>query len=234
MDRLCLDGRLAAVARWVLPGKTVADIGTDHAYLPCWLVSRGICPDAVASDVAQGPYERAQQVTVECELTKKISVRLGSGLSVLQPHEADTIVMAGMGGKLICELLQADPDVTESAHRLVLQPQRNPELVRSWLAGHGWRIIADDLAQEGKMWYNIIAAEAGDMELDEDAMLYGCASAGVSSDLRRKWLLFRLSCFTEIADSLRSSRGEAVKARLTELEREIARLNRIISKEESC
>ena len=234
MERLCLDNRLAAVARWVLPGETLADIGTDHAYLPCWLVSSGRCPKAVASDVAQAPYERALQEVADCGLSEEISVRLGHGLSVLQPGEAATIVMAGMGGKLICELLQAEPEVTLSASRLILQPQRNPELVRSWLAGHGWRIIADDLAKDGKMWYNIIVAEAGAMEIDEDALLYGSLSPGVSAALRREWLLFRRGCFTEIADALRSSRGEAAKARLAELEREIARLDRILSKEGSC
>lgn len=234
MERLSLDERLSVVARWVLPDETMADIGTDHAYLPCWLVSSGLCPKAVASDVAQGPFERASKVTADQGLAKEISVRLGSGLSVLRPGEAATIVMAGMGGKLICELLQAEPKVTASAGRLVLQPQRNPELVRSWLAGHGWRIIADDLARDGKMWYNIIVAEPGSMEIDEDALLYGSPSPGVSAVLRREWLNYRRACFVQIADSLQNSNGESAKLRLAELNREIARLNRIIAKEESC
>ena len=234
MERLRLDERLSAVARWVLPGKTMADIGTDHAYLPCWLVSCGICPKAVASDVAQGPYERARLITADIGLKEEISVRLGSGLSVLQPNEAATIVMAGMGGKLICELLQAEPEVTASAHRLVLQPQRNPELVRGWLASHGWRIIADDLAKDGKMWYNIIVAERGAMVLNEDALLYGSLHSGVSAALRREWLGFRRNCMTELADALQNSSGESAKARLAELGRDIARLDRIIAEEESC
>ena len=234
MERPQLDDRLAAVARWVLPGKTMADIGTDHAYLPCWLVSSGICPKAVASDVAQGPFERAEQVVSNFGLTKEISVRLGSGLSVLEPGEAGTVVLAGMGGKLICELLQSEPEVTGSACRLVLQPQRNQELVRSWLAAHGWRIIADDLAKNGKMWYNIIVAEPGAMELHGDALLYGSPSPGVSPELRREWLTFHRSCMAEIADTLQNNRGELAKARLAVLEREIARLDRIISKEGSC
>ena len=234
MERLCLDDRLAAVARWVLPGETMADIGTDHAFLPCRLVSEGICSKAVASDVAQGPYERARQVVAEQGLSEKISVRLGSGLSVLQPKEVKTIVMAGMGGRLICELLQAEPEVASSAGRLVLQPQRNPEHVRGWLAGHGWRIIADDLAKDGKMWYNIIVAEPGSMEVDGDALLYGSPSPGVSPALRREWLGFCRDRFTDIADSLRISRGRSAEARLSELEQEIARLDRIIAKEESC
>ena len=234
MERLCLDNRLATVARWVLPGKPVADIGTDHAYLPCWLVLEGYCPSAIASDIAQGPYDQARRVVSDYGLTDRISLRRGSGLSVLERGEAATVVLAGMGGQLICELLAAEAGKAASAERIVLQPQRKLDLVRGWLADNGWRIIADDLALEGKMWYNIIVSEHGTMTLDEAELLYGRYTPPVSSDLRNEWLCFRRACLLEIAENLQEQTGVTASERKTEIEKEISLLERLIDEVVKC
>lgn len=234
MDSLCLYARLTVVARWVIPNKTMADIGTDHAYLPCWLVNTGRCPAAVASDIAEGPFQRAKKVVAEYGLSDRISVRRGSGLSVLRPGEAATIVFAGMGGQLICELLQSGTAIAAAAQRLVLQPQRNPELVRDWLSRSGWRIIADDLAEDGKLWYNIIVAEQGYMNLDEAGMLYGPFTPGISKSLRHRWLSFRRDSLLEIVGKLRALQGPAAVVRVAELEKEISMLDKLIDEVEIC
>ena len=234
MERICLDNRLAAVAKWVLPGKTMADIGTDHAYLPCWLILNGICPAAIASDVAQGPFLQATRMVADYGLADRISLRFGSGLSVLGSNEAGTIVLAGMGGQLICELLERDREIAASSRRLILQPQRRPELVRKWLMTNGWRIIADDVALDGKMWYNIIVAEQGTMKLDKAELLYGIMMPCVSSVLRRDWLVYRRKCLAEIAEQLRNSSGKTTAGRLAEIDIEIAELDSLINEVETC
>ena len=230
---ICLDNRLVAVARWVQSGQVMADIGTDHAYLPCWLVLNGVCPKAIATDVAEGPYLRALQTVTDLDLRAKVDIRLGPGLKVLGRGEAATIVMAGMGGRLICELLQADMEKAAAASRLILQAQREPELVRSWLIGHGWRIIGDDLARDGKMWYNIIIAERGAMTLDEDHLLYGITE-GVDPKLRREWLSFRADGIQEIVTALKDAPGTAAIERQRELKQEADRLKRLIAEVAIC
>ena len=234
MERICLDNRLAAVAKWVLPGEIMADIGTDHAYLPCWLIQNGICPAAVASDVARGPVLQATRMASDYGLTDRISLRLGSGLSVLGANEAATIVLAGMGGQLISELLEKDSEIAASSRRLVLQPQRRPELVRKWLSEKGWRIAADDVALDGQMWYNIIVAEQGKMELDEAGLLYGINTPCVSSALRREWLAFRRKGLEDIAEHLRGNTGSLAGKRLAEIENEVAQLDSLIREVEKC
>lgn len=231
---MTLDNRLTALARWVLPGQVMADVGTDHAYLPCYLVEQGICPAAIASDVASGPFERARRTVAEQGLSEQIELRLGSGLSVLRPNEAATIVLSGMGGQLICQLLQAKEAVVASAQRLILQPQRNPELVRRWLADHGQRIIGDDLARDGKMWYNIIVSQPGQMETDQDHLLYGLVTDGVDLSLRQEWLCCHRDALQDLMDKLKISRGETARTRFAQLEEEAGRLERLIAEVKLC
>ena len=202
--------------------------------VPCWLILNGRCPAAIASDVADGPFLQATRMIADYGLTDRISLRLGSGLSVLGMNEATTIVLAGMGGQLICELLGKDREKASSCRRLILQPQRRPELARKWLMENDWRILADDVAQDGKMWYNIIVAEQGKMELNEAESLYGIKTPGVSSVLRREWLLFRRRSLTVIAEQLRSHSGNTAAVRLDEIEKEVAELDSLINEVEKC
>lgn len=234
MEGIVLGERLSTVARWVLPDLVMADIGTDHAYLPCWLVSGGFCPRAVAVDVAAGPYQRARQVVSEQGLTERVSLRLGSGLSVLEAGEAATIVLAGMGGQLICQLLQAERKKAASARRLVLQPQRNQAQVRSWLAGNGWRIVADDLAREDRMWYNIIVAEEGETKLTEAEVLYGPLTPQVSLELRLEWLRFSRDRLRKISGNLARSQGREAGPRRAAVEKELAMAEGLITEVKKC
>ena len=112
---------------------SMADIGTDHGYLPVYLVENELVAWAIASDTNQQPLKKAEKIISEQQLKKQIETRLGSGLSVLKPGEVDVIVMAGMGGLLIRDLLEAQPDVARQPKKMVLQPMNNQAVLRKYL-----------------------------------------------------------------------------------------------------
>ena len=151
-------------------GTRLADIGTDHAYVPIELVQENIVVSAVAGDVKAGPCQAAKEHVEELGLEQKISVRLGNGLDVLSPDEVDVVVIAGMGGKNIVEILNNRCDVTSSLKRLILQPMVTAASVRRWLHANGWCIIDEMLVlDEGKL-YEIIVAEQGESPAYEPVM----------------------------------------------------------------
>ena len=150
-----LTPRLKLIAD-LIKGKTVADIGTDHAFIPIELISTGRCEAVIASDVNKGPAEIAMSNIKANGLD--IEVRVGNGLSVLKPGETEDIIIAGMGGKLICEILAANPEVSKKS-RLILQPMNGQYELRSFLLKEGYVISHEDLALEGFKVYNVIVCD---------------------------------------------------------------------------
>lgn len=156
-----LGERLAALADFVPQGARIADIGTDHGYLPIELIQKEIADFAVAGDVHKGPYLAAKENIENLGLEQKISVRFGNGLGVLSPGEVDTVVIAGMGGSTIVEILTNEPGVTRALTRLILQPMIGAATVRSWLVTNKWCIVDETLVQDDGRLYEIIVAEQG-------------------------------------------------------------------------
>ncbi|MBC7324419.1 MAG: SAM-dependent methyltransferase, partial [Moorella sp. (in: Bacteria)] len=128
-----LPKRLAAIAEFVPPGKVAADIGTDHAYLPVYLVQTGRSPRVIATELNEKPWMRARFWVSSFHLEDKIEVRLGAGLQVLSPGEVQVVVVAGMGQNTIRELLAATPAVLYRLERLILQPMSDAGNLRLWL-----------------------------------------------------------------------------------------------------
>ena len=162
-----LSKRLERIASFVQPGSRVADIGTDHGYVPIWLVQKGVCPSALAMDVRKGPLERAEEHVEEVGLSGKIELRLSDGLAKLKAGEADTVVIAGMGGKLTCRILEQGRHVwenwSEGKERLILSPQSEQDEVRHFLEEQGFSILREAvLTDEGK-YYIVIEAARGTM-----------------------------------------------------------------------
>ncbi len=160
-----LDARLAAVASLIEEGCPLADIGTDHAYLPCYLIISGRSPFAVAADVAAGPCEAARRTVKALKLEAKVAVRQGDGLAILrdEPHLEDFyIVIAGMGGSTIAAILEKDIEVAQKARGLVLQPMAGAAGLRSFLCGRGFALIKEELVLQGEHLYEIIAAARGE------------------------------------------------------------------------
>lgn len=161
-----LGPRLRALADWV-PGDCacLADIGTDHGYIPAALLLEGRIERAVAADIAGAPLERARATAERWGLTDRMELRLGDGLHVLAPGEADVIVIAGMGGDTLTAILEAVPWSREAA--LLLQPMSRAEVLRAWLADSGYRIRRERLVQERGVLYPILDVTGGEMTVRE-------------------------------------------------------------------
>ena len=147
-----LDLRLTMVASLVRPGKPIADIGTDHAYVPVYLIKNGIIPSAYACDVKVGPLDNAKKTIEEFELEDKIIPILSDGL-ISVPHDVNDFVIAGMGGELIAKILSDSPWVKESGNHFVLQPQTHAESLRRHLFNEGFEIIKEDVVKDKRHLY---------------------------------------------------------------------------------
>ncbi len=159
-----LGERLKCVASYVPEGAKLADVGTDHAYLPVWLTENGVINFAIATDIAAGPCSAARASIERAGLTDKIKVRRGDGLAAVQPGEVDTVVIAGMGASNIIGILQKATTVLDKTEKLILQPMAESVFLRRWLHANGWRVEKEKLAKEAERIYEIISAikSAGD------------------------------------------------------------------------
>lgn len=158
MNNLELRPRLKMVADLVQEGRSLADIGTDHAYLPSYLIFKGKTPCAVAADLRPGPLKNAQATISQYALDGKIKTILSDGLDELSPNDAQEIVIAGMGGTLIAEILERAAWIKNDSIHLVLQPQTHAEDVRRFLMTNGFKIVCEDATIEDERHYIAISA----------------------------------------------------------------------------
>ncbi|STO07820.1 tRNA (adenine(22)-N(1))-methyltransferase [Exiguobacterium aurantiacum] len=160
-EKVTLDRRLKQVVDFIPPGSILADIGSDHAYVPCYLVQHGIVERAIAGEVNRGPMEAAQAQVALIGATDKIDVRLGDGLAVLEADEATCISICGMGGSLIRSILKAGRSKLGAVERLVLQPNVDGEHVREWLLEAGYELVDERIVEENDKVYEILVGERG-------------------------------------------------------------------------
>lgn len=153
--------RLMAIAELVPPCAKLADIGTDHAYLPAYLIQSGKVLTAIAGEVNEGPYRSACAMIERLGLTKQVTVRFGDGLAVLSPGEADTVIIAGMGGATMVGILSARPEVVACLTQIILQPMAASSAVRRWLTTHMWYIDDEVLVDDEGKLYEVISAKPG-------------------------------------------------------------------------
>lgn len=226
--RIKLSNRLQAVARQIPAGLRVADVGTDHGYLPVYLVVNDIAPKVIASDRGKRPLDSARQLISLLSLENQIDVRLGDGLSVLQPDEAEVICLAGMGGVAIKEIISAGLPLAQVAKRLVLQPQRNVPAVRRFLVANGFKIVAEDLAEDDGFYYEIIAVEPGLMELTEQEADFGPLLLRDGHPLFKDFLILKETDLTQLLAAMADNNSKDSLQRKKQLEEEISRIGKLI------
>lgn len=156
---LNLSERMLMAARMVRHGNAVADIGTDHAYLPAYLILNGIAPKALACDVRKGPLENAKKTVEHYNIEEKITLRLSDGFDEIEPFEAQDFIMCGMGGTLMEELVSRAYWLKDSAKRIIVQPQSHAEDIRRFFIENGFEILFEDACIDGGKLYCAMAAE---------------------------------------------------------------------------
>lgn len=160
--------RLRTICNMVAGEKIGADIGTDHAYIPIYLVKNGICEGFIASDINKGPVEKAKfNIGLE-GLQDKIQCRLGGGLNAILPKEVDFAIIAGMGGNLIRDIIIEGQDVFKELQYAILQPVQNPEVLREFIYKNGYRIIDEDLCIDENKFYEIIKVKYDNIHYEKE------------------------------------------------------------------
>jgi tRNA (adenine22-N1)-methyltransferase len=169
-----LSKRLTACLNALTPATKIADIGTDHAYLPCHGIEQGLLKSAIAIDVIDGPLKQAKQTLKDFGYEDKIELRKGSGLTPLEIGEVEAVNIAGMGGKLISQLIEESLPVAKSVKRLVFQPQGTESVLRSTLSKNGFKITNEELVEEEGIIYTIISATPHQaVELSHNEIVFG-------------------------------------------------------------
>lgn len=167
--------RLERVAANVPAGARLADIGSDHAYLPVALMRRGVITAAVAGEVATTPFHAAQRTVRDNGLEQQVTVRLANGLAAVEPHDGITAIsLCGMGGETIRDILESGKAHLSGHERLILQPNGGEQPLRQWLMDNGYSILSEELLQENRFYYEIIVAEhVGPVQYSAEELYFG-------------------------------------------------------------
>ena len=201
--------RLRAIAALTPEGcGCLADIGTDHGYIPVSLLLEGRVKRAVAADIGAMPLDHARRTAAACGVEENLDFRLGDGLSVLEPGEADVIVIAGMGGDAITEILSAAP-WSRAGPLLLLQPMSKAEVLRAWLPLNGYEVFREELVQDKGVLYPILSVRGGEMAPASDVQAWG----GFLLDRDPLWGLYiadRLLRLRRAASGLEKARDPAL------------------------
>lgn len=222
-----LSPRLRAIAEQVPQGACLADVGTDHGYLPVWLLRSGRIDSAIAADLREGPLNRSRETAQRFGVTDQISFRLCDGLSAIRPEEADTVTIAGMGGETIVSILEAAP-WTKEGTLLLLQPMTGFAELRLWLQERGYQITGERIVCEGKKLYSILTVKGGEMPPMSPAELWAGRQNG--GPLRLEYLAMirkkveKALCGQQAAQVPDQSRVEelnCVLSGLTKMEKEL-------------
>lgn len=171
-----LDARLSAAFAYVRPGHAAADIGCDHGKLSAALAGSGRCPLVLACDLRPGPLQKARAACAA--YGDRVQFRLGSGLSVLRPGEADDIIIAGMGAETIIGILEAAPWVYDARYNLVLVPATKHSILRRWLARSGFALAGETLCHAAGRWYAVMNARFTGQRREPDGLECLCGKTG--------------------------------------------------------
>ncbi len=214
MKAITLSKRLSAVASMVTVGNRVCDVGCDHGFVSVYLVKEHISPHVLAMDVRSGPFSAAREHIAEYGLDGQIEARLSDGLHNYNSGEADTLICAGMGGRLMRKILSDDKEKTDSFHEMILQPQSEVEAFRAWLREQGYRITHEKMVEEDGKYYPMmrVVTENCDGELCKLNDRYGPLLLQNKDKVLAAYLRREEATYQEIMSSL-AQRGLADEKR---------------------
>ena len=222
-----ISNRLMTAAALVTQGYTLADVGTDHGYIPIYLLQQKKIPAAIAMDINEGPLERAKKHIALYGLQAYIQTRLSDGVAALKPGEVEAVLIAGMGGGLVMHILKDGEKVCQSAKELILQPQSEIERVREFLREEGYTILAEDMVYEDGKFYPMMKVQyQGENENAQKASevlklsdLYGGLLLQNRHPVLKTFLEKEKLIYTGIKENLaKQPASEKIRTRLAEVE----------------
>ena len=226
-----LSKRMKAVAGMVTSGGVLADVGTDHGYIPIALVQRQKITGAIAMDINKGPLARAQENIASARLGDYIQTRLSDGVAALGEGEADSILIAGMGGELVIHILSEGEKVCKAASELILQPQSDIRKVREYLRLHHYKIVDEDMICEDGKYYpmmRVVHVESDDawMKMNEQTKaacdIYGPLLLRNGNPVLRRFLVRQHRQLTQILQKLQAqTMSEKIERRIAEVSEEL-------------
>ena len=160
-EKMKLSNRLMTIAKLVPNNSIVADIGTDHGFVPAYLIENRISKKVIGTDISKGSLDKIIEYVKELGFEDRIDTRLGDGLEVIKPYEVDTLIVAGMGGLLIKEILEKNKAVSDSIINFILQPMVAGKELREYLISNNFEILKEKLIKEDNKYYEIIYAKKG-------------------------------------------------------------------------
>lgn len=202
-----LSERLLHIAKMIPESNCIADIGTDHGYIPIYCIKNNICKRAIACDIKEGPIKVANK-NIKCYgLNTKIETRVGPGLKPLKEGEVDTVIVAGMGGNLIVDIINDSIDLSRQIKNLVLQPMQHPEVLRKYLVCNGFNIVDEDIVEDGKKYYHIMKVHTGESCKYEKEVYYytGIKLIEKKHQVLKNYVEFKIS---QIENIIYNNKGE--------------------------
>lgn len=216
-----ISNRLTTAAALVTQGYTLADVGTDHGYIPIYLLQQKKIPAAIAMDINEGPLERAKEHIALYGLQAYIQTRLSDGVAALKPGEVEAVLIAGMGGGLVMHILKDGEKVCQSAKELILQPQSEIEHVREFLREEGYTILAEDMVYEDGKFYPMMKVQYQGENVEELKLsdLYGGLLLQNRHPVLKTFLEKERLIYTGIKENLeKQPASEKIRTRLAEVE----------------
>ncbi|HZK44045.1 MAG TPA: class I SAM-dependent methyltransferase [Syntrophomonadaceae bacterium] len=222
--------RLTTIADMVIKGKPVADIGADHALLSIYMLEEKLIPSVIVTDINNGPYVRAKKAVANSLYRDSIEIRKGDGIDIINPHEVSTVIIAGLGGDTIADIIARDWDKAESFECFVLQPMSRPYVVRNLLSMRGWRLNDERIVYENEKFFVILSyfPDNEPYELDLLETEIGPILLKEPFEHKKAYLGTFLTQYKNMRNSLQESSGEKVQATLRILADKINRLEEIL------
>lgn len=228
-----LSKRLKFIASHIDKCESIIDVGTDHGYIPIYAVKQGLCNRAIASDINKDPLEKARFNASLEGLSDVVDVRLGGGLETVKAGEVEGVVIAGMGGNLIRDILETDKSKLKGFKFLILQPAQNPEVLREYLYKNNYEIIDEDICLDEEIFYELFKVKIGEgSKLDLDEIYYEISPILLKKKpaLLKSFLESKKEKYTKIMRFINDT-SESAKRRKDELE---VKINFINNLEEKC
>ncbi len=229
-----LSDRLQAIASFVPENTIVGDVGTDHGYIPVYLVENKISKKVIAADISNNSLNKIKQYVRSVNCEEDIDIRLGDGLDIIKPFEIDTVVIAGMGGLLIKSILDKDKEKRDSITHFILQPNIASDELRKYLFENNFEIIDERLVKEDNKFYEIIYAKKGKAYVSKEIYYEIGEKLILNKDpLVNEFINNKININEKIVEELKDKNTEKSKERYEELVEKTLALKGVLKENES-